>query len=156
MSSELFSSLADLVNTTDDLRTLQKEVAAIKQGVYGTGQNGISTILKEQVRAKVAKIIEPALSEKPEHVLDELLNDLKALPTIRLSIAFNPTQSTIEKISDWLRTNTDKQWVLDLAINPDVGAGTVIEVNGYYRDFSLKEKMAVAVEQATRNILKNI
>jgi len=156
MSSELFSALAESVNTTEDLRMLQKEVEAIKQSIYSTGKNGKDTVLREKVRAKVARIIEPALDEKPEHILDELLAELKALPIIRMNIAFQPTQSTIEKITDWLRTNTDQKWVLDLVINPDVGAGTILEVNGYYRDFSYKEKMSAAVQAATKKLMAQL
>ncbi|CAN5286763.1 hypothetical protein BH10PAT2_BH10PAT2_4280 [soil metagenome] len=156
MSSELFNSLADLVNTTDDLRTIQKEVELIKESVYSTGKKGMSNVLHEQVRAKVAKIIEPALTEKPAHTLDELATELQALPIIRMNIAFQPTQSTIEKITGWLRSNTEQKWILDLVINPEVGAGTVIEVNGYYRDYSLKQKMTQAVEAATKNMMKTL
>ncbi len=156
MSSNLFVSLAETLQTTDDLRLLENELDEVKGSVYSSGKNGLTTVLKERVRMHVAEILKPALSTKPEKTLDELITELKKLPILRMHIAFQPTRSTIEHFSHWLTQNTDQHWIMDLVIDPDVGAGVVLEVNGLYRDYSLKEKMDAAVQQATEHIFSQI
>jgi|GEM_PF-2515738 len=152
MSSDLFTSLTTMVQTTDDLRVLEREIEQVKSSIYSTGQNDLSTVLKEKVRMKVAELLTPALSTKPDKAIDEILTRLKQLPILRMRIAFEPTRSTIEHFSEWLAQNTTQHWVMELVVDPEVGGGTILEVNGLYRDFSLKEKMAVAVQQATQRI----
>jgi F0F1-type ATP synthase delta subunit len=156
MSSSLFTTLAETIQTTDDLRTLENELNEIKGSVYSTGKNGLTTVLKERVRMQTAEVIAPALASKPETTLDELISELKKLPILRMRIAFQPTRATIEHFSHWLQQNSDQHWVMDLVIDPELGAGVILEVNGLYRDFSLKEKMDQAVQQATQQIFSQI
>ena len=153
MSSELLTQLTDLLHTTYDVRVLRVELEKVKDSVYGNGNKSLETTLKEQVRTEVARILQPALVTNPEKVLDELVDEMKELPLLRLSIAFEPTQSSVEMITRWLQTNTGKHWILDLTVDPKVGAGAVIEAGGLYRDFSLNEKLDQVVQRVTQQLI---
>ncbi len=155
MSSNLLSPLADLLQTTADIRELESELSAIRAGIYGTGHHSLENVFKDRVRAKVASVLEPALQEttKPESVLNELTSEIKQLPILKLRIAFEPTQATFEKIGSWLHTNTEMHWVFDLVIDQSIGAGAIIEVNGLYRDYSFKNALDQSIQKATQQLL---
>jgi ATP synthase delta (OSCP) subunit len=88
--------------------------------------------------------------------LDKLQLNISNLPTLYINIAFEPTQETLELLSQWFMLNSDKQYVFDITVVPDLMAGAVLNLNGKYFDYSVKEKFNKIVKeviQAEENLL---
>lgn len=155
MSSEIIPQLIETIITIDDLKLLRQEVSQLKKSVYQNGKNALDKVLSDQVRISTAKILETSLTTQPDSLLTEIETQLANLPILRLRLAFSPTRTTLEKIATWLRKNSTPHWVLEIQIDPEILAGTIIEVNGFYRDFSYRDKISQSIQQATKKILES-
>jgi len=70
-----------------------------------------------------------------------LEKELRALPEMKLDIAFFPTDNFLNRISQWLQKEFGQRIILDITVNPKVVAGAIIEYQGNWRDFSLAKKI---------------
>ena len=77
--------------------------------------------------------------EKEE--ISKLEKELRALPEMKLDIAFFPTDNFLNRISQWLQKEIGQKVILDITVNPKVVAGAIIEYQGNWRDFSLAKKI---------------
>ena len=85
------------------------------------------------------KLGEMVMTEKEEASILE--KELRALPEMKLDIAFFPTDNFLNRISQWLQKEFDQRIILDITVNPKVVAGAIIEYQGNWRDFSLAKKI---------------
>jgi F0F1-type ATP synthase delta subunit len=70
------------------------------------------------------------------------LKDLiKKLKVIKLVLAFDPTNKTIENIHNFVEETVGIGYVLDIEVSSDVLAGAIIMFNGKYNDFTLKKSI---------------
>jgi hypothetical protein len=77
--------------------------------------------------------------EKEE--FSKLEKKLRALPEIKLEIAFFPKNNFLNRISQWLQETIGEKVILDITVNPKVVAGAKIEYRGNWRDFSLAKRV---------------
>jgi F0F1-type ATP synthase delta subunit len=71
---------------------------------------------------------------------DKLQEKIKTLPTLSLSIAFEPNEKTLELLDEWFTLNLKKQFIFDIAVNTNLVGGAAINFNGKYLDCSIKTK----------------
>lgn len=112
--------------------------------------------LAEKIRTKEELIF--FLKEIAEKELDigakeasELKKKLRALPEMKLKIAFPPKDNFIDEISRWLEKEIGQKVILDITVNPKVVAGAIIEYQGNWRDFSLAKKIDRLFSEKLRN-----
>ena len=72
--------------------------------------------------------------------LDKLQEKIKNLPTLSLSLSFEPNEQTLELLDEWFTLNLKKQFIFDIAVNPKLIGGAAINFNGKYLDCSIKSK----------------
>lgn len=79
------------------------------------------------------------LNEKSRATLSAMLNSLKSsAPIIHLSFSTNPTSNFIEKILQWLRSEVNAQILLNVGLQPEIGAGCIVRGNSLFLDLSLR------------------
>ena len=130
------------VKTTDDVLTLQKELEALTKYLFSTKKDTFETALQEEVRAWVADVVRAqggTTAATRKKFLDELNAQLKKLPAVQLTLAFQPTQKNIDVIHNWLHSQLQQPHVLHLVYDPSVVGGAVISYQGRYHDASLKK-----------------
>jgi F0F1-type ATP synthase delta subunit len=76
----------------------------------------------------------------------------KKLKVIKLVLAFDPTNRTIENIHNFVKETVGVGYVLDIEISQDVLAGAIIMFNGKYSDFTLKKSIEVAFKTKNESI----
>ena len=102
--------------------------------------------LAEKIRTReeliffLEKIAEKKSGQEKEEV-SKLEKKLRALPEIKLEIAFFPKDNFLNRISQWLQKEIGQKVILDITVNPKVVAGATIEYQGNWRDFSLAKKI---------------
>lgn len=160
MSSEVFTALTKNIHTVADLRLLQHELNELEHQLYSVGKKSNTDAISEHVRDSTLQILKPVLqstektSKKPQELLQSIQEELKSLPILKLGIAFEPTPKNIENISNWLKKNQEKQWILDLTVRPELMAGVVLEVDGRYKDYSFQTQLTTAITKAVSTLIK--
>lgn len=83
------------------------------------------------------------------HINQEKAADLKAfftkiqdtinkLPTLSLTIAFEPKEKTLHALSEWFVMNIKKQMLFEITVDPNVIGGATVNYQGKFLDASVK------------------
>jgi hypothetical protein len=97
--------------------------------------------LRTQVRSWVAEIILEELPDSidaAEEYLKSLKDKLAKLKKLKLVVAFEPTDSSIDKFIGFVHKNISQDVILEFEIDPQIYGGAQITYQGEYRDLSLK------------------
>ena len=84
------------------------------------------------------------ISKNPEDnriFFENLKKYLQNLPQVKIVIAFRPKKEFINKISLWLEKEINQKVILDLAFNPEIVGGALIEYQGRQVDLSLAKEI---------------
>lgn len=131
-----YSELVKVILTKRDSNILIGELGVLRRALFKTTPGAFEAVLKEEVRKKVADVIEFYISKgaDKEKLIGFLESKFRDLPTLVLTISFDPTGAIVERISKWVRGNVGEV-LLDLRIDRSVVAGAQISFNGkYYSD----------------------
>jgi F0F1-type ATP synthase delta subunit len=73
--------------------------------------------------------------------LDKLQEELEIEDTVELTIAFEPSEDFVNKLSKWFSSNVSESVVLNLHVEPELVGGVLINASGNYVDHSVKKKL---------------
>jgi hypothetical protein len=62
-------------------------------------------------------------------------------PVIHMSFSVSPSQKFLEKIISWLRNNVSEILILQIGLQPNIGAGFTLRTTNKFFDFSLRQHM---------------
>jgi F0F1-type ATP synthase delta subunit len=77
---------------------------------------------------------------------------IKKLKVIKLVLAFDPTNKTIENIHNFVEETVGIGYILDIEVSSDVLAGAIIMFNGKYNDFTLKKSIEDTFKEKNKEI----
>lgn len=60
-------------------------------------------------------------------------------PVLHISFSSDPTRGFLEKIAHWFRENIDPLAILQIGLQPNIGAGFTLRTNNKFFDFSLRQ-----------------
>jgi hypothetical protein len=123
--------------------------------------------LQQQIFQKLPKEIADILIEKlttaqptPEtkivikRQVNELLDKLRSCKSIKLTIAFQPDDTTITLFSDWIKTNINESALLDLQFDKSIVGGAQIIAGGVYKDYSVRKNLTNRFQIQKDEIMK--
>jgi F0F1-type ATP synthase delta subunit len=121
-------------------------LSAITDKIYKTGFNLEKTLIDQLGIQKKDKFMILLNSNKIQLSSNSALKDfitkvqekISSLPTISLTIAFEPKEGTLKSLSDWFPANINKQVLLDIKVDPEIIAGACVSYGGKCSDFSIK------------------
>lgn len=146
----MYSELLSHIRTKSDVWQLEDEVDLLLDHLYKGKAGDFDLALKKDVRSWVSELLTSAFAS-PDSKKDDYLRGLKVavekLRELKLTLAFEPTQNSIEKIHDWVRKNIGEGVILDITFNPTIFAGAIVIFEGEYRDLSLRNKFKEQFEQ---------
>jgi F0F1-type ATP synthase delta subunit len=76
--------------------------------------------------------------------LNKLAEAISTLPTVHLTLAVAPKMQLIKTISQWFIATYQKTVLLDIKVEPSLMAGSIVEFNGRYKDYSLKKSITAS------------
>ncbi len=85
--------------------------------------------------------------------LDTLKDLIKKFKVIKLILAFEPSQKTIENIHEFVSENIGVGYVLDIEKDERALAGSVVIFNGKYNDFTLRKSLEETFKEKRGQIL---
>jgi len=151
----MYSEILSHIRTKSEAWQLEDEVDLLLDHLYKGKAGDFELALKNDLRAWVSELLLSAFAN-PDVKKDEYLRGLKEaiakLRELKLTLAFEPTQNSIEKIHDWVRRNVGEGIILDVTLNPTIFAGAIVTFEGRYRDLSLRNKFREQFEQNRERI----
>lgn len=79
--------------------------------------------------------------------LSALTEAIKKIPTISVTLAIEPDERLVNRISTWLRANCETPLIIDVTRKQSTIAGAIIGLNGKYHDYTLRSILKKSVEQ---------
>ncbi|MEK7526183.1 MAG: F0F1 ATP synthase subunit delta [Patescibacteria group bacterium] len=136
-----FSNIVSQIQSRDDQNLLLDELSALKNSLFQIKQNTFDQVLTTKVRQKISAELEKILTASSDRagLLDQLTKQVQDLKTLDLTLSFEPTVETRQKIFTWVKTNMGEGVVINLKFDPTIIGGAQIAFNGKYVDLSLKK-----------------
>jgi len=86
--------------------------------------------------------------------LTTMQESISKLPTLTLTIAFEPQEKTLKSLSEWFLINMKRQVVFDFSVDKKVIAGATLTYNGKFFDFSVKPVFERILKNYTERLIK--
>lgn len=138
----IYSDLIKVLLTREDVNKLLWEIGVLRESLFKTDAGAFANILKSQVRKQVADVIEKYISAGDRvALLDFLEEKFKETPDIKLTLAFDPTQETIQKVSKWVKMSVGDV-LIDYKVDRSIIGGAIVEYGGKIGDFSVKKLLS--------------
>lgn len=141
----MYSEILANVRTRQEADLLVSELEGLLEKLYSSQSGDFDKALGKQVRPGVAIEIKKALQLQTvdrEKFLRGLIEAVKKLKVVRLTLAFEAREDLVEAISDWLLTHLPGQGViLDLSDDKSILGGALVSYEGMFGDFSLKKSL---------------
>jgi F0F1-type ATP synthase delta subunit len=145
---EKYKGLIELTKTTEDLVDLGDEIDSLMHSLYHVDLYKFEDALSQFVRLRIAREIRKLIQLHSLNTKDEIkeffsdaYRAICRLPILRLTLAFEPSESIINTISHWARTNLEEGVLLDLSMDRSVLGGAVIVYRGKFYDYSISKKL---------------
>lgn len=153
----MYSDILSCVKTSQDKAILLSEINTLLKSLFEP-KKGVEETLKSEVRAGIASVIRAKLAEGEdlEKYLSGLAQELESRQEVKLELAFEPTEKTLEHISAWLAANVGEHAIVSLAVNSALLGGAVVSFNGKYYDGSLCKVVEETLLQNRDNLIKTI
>jgi len=138
--------LSDFFTTKAESNDFLSRITAISEMVYQTNFN-LEKALKEQFGVNKFDRFLTLLRDNNinaeslpavKDFLHMLLEKITALPTLALTIAFEPKEQTLKVLSEWFLVNMHKQILFEITVDPTLVGGALITYNGKFSDFSIR------------------
>lgn len=149
-----YKSLIELTKTTEDVVSLDEEIGLLLQSLFHFDKGKFEEILESQIRIRVAIEIRKLLQtnifmskEEIKALLTDAYHTICVLPILRLTLAFEPSESVINSISYWARQKLEAGILLDLSLDRSLLGGAVIMHKGKFYDYSLRNKLREIFEK---------
>ena len=138
--------LSELFNTKSQAQDFSSRMAIVVKKVFETGFTPEGALLEQFGVAKKDAFMtilrnngvnaESRLAIKT--FIDKIQEHISALPTISLTLAFEPTEKTLQGLSRWFILNIKKQVLFDITVDTKLIGGAVISSGGRFLDYSIK------------------
>lgn len=155
MDTSVFKEFTTNINTVDKLNELLTDASEAETTSFVSSANHLSASIKGKVSKKFEEIIRnlearnelPKSPEDRSKFFEGLKEYLQKLPRISLELAFNPTEKFVNKISNFLKEGSDSTPILDIQVKPNILAGTTIEKDGVFKDYSYTTRLDQILKQ---------
>jgi F0F1-type ATP synthase delta subunit len=77
-------------------------------------------------------------NEELKNLFLKLQDNIRNMPIVILTVAFEPNQISLKELLDWFLFNIKKQILIDIQIDKKLIAGATISYNGKFKDYSIR------------------
>lgn len=142
------------LKTTQEVDELSLELDSLTSALFKSEEMTLEKALSSiRTRSKdmIMKIfsknnLDSTNKETVRDFLDTFRELIKNFKVIKLILAFEPSQKTIENIHNFVSENIGVGFVLDIEKDESVLGGSVVIFNGKYNDFTLRKTLGEVFE----------
>lgn len=145
-----FDIFLKTLRTTEDATLLTNEMESILQAIYKSSDQTISDVLKKVIRASTLSMLTTTINAQGSEKLDQqevkkyadgLIAEIKKAKLLKLSLAFSPTDETLDLLHAWTKHASKELILLNITTNTHILGGVIVSYEGYYQDISLESKL---------------
>ncbi len=136
----MYSDILLKLRTKEEVQKINEEIDLLINSFYSDNPSETEFLLRSKIRLWFAEILREkfkSLDDKKKF-LEGLKEEIKKIKILTLVVAFEPTETSIDKFIGFVRRNIGEKIVLEILIDKEILAGAKIIWQGEYRDFSLK------------------
>ncbi len=157
--------IAQEVRTRENRDLLLLELENISFEVFQKKSTSLEDYLSGTLRMSTAKLIRTlakdegiSLDDKEgiANLLSTLKDKLLNLKVLTLTLAFEPTEKTIDKLYDEVSKRFGPEVILDFLKDRGVAAGAIVSYAGIYTDYSLRKIVREKFESEREKLNKII
>jgi|SRR3989344_3882028 len=147
--SSIYSDLLNSFNTTQEVNDFLGDLDFVSAELFKSRYKSLSEILAS-ISATSAKNIEEIFTKNKSGAgnketingfLEQIKNSLKNFKTIKLTLAFEPSSKTIEKIHNHVLNTLGQGYILEIEVSENIMGGAIVIFNGKYEDYSIKKSL---------------
>lgn len=159
----IYSDIKNHIQTTRNLNDFSSEIDKLLESIFKPSINQSFDNALNEVSIKTAERIKELFRhnnldisnrEIIKDFLTNLKDQLKNYKIIKLTIAFEPSNKSIENIYNWVLTALDNSYILDIEVNTAILGGAIVVFNGQYRDLTLKKTLRDLFDTKREEILQ--
>lgn len=160
-----FQPILTTIRTKGDVDHLVHEVDLLLEGLFRLKNGSFEELLKTSVRLDTKDLlvsvcqkegIDSKEGEKIKKFLEDLKEEILKLKAFKITLAFDPTEKTINKLSSWVKINMGENIILEIEKDTSLLGGAVFVNEGKYMDFSLRKKIEEVFENKKEEIASAI
>lgn len=149
MNENLVRLFTQNLSDTEELLDLLEQLNFVKNNLYHSQSGLITQKMRKSLTATLERIfqqaellnLEPQDETEQRFFLDQLIQYLKSLPVVRITLAFTPTLEFIRKMNEVITVLSGKKVILDIGVNHRIVAGCLLDCNGKFRDYSEQQRI---------------
>jgi|CXWL01.1.fsa_nt_gi hypothetical protein len=161
----MISKLLNRIRTVDERDKLLTEVDLLMASLYEDNGKGFEKALLARVRFWVTEIIKEEVTNDKDQIekyLKGLRANLENMLLMKLTLAFEPTDVSIDKFFDYVNKNIKTETksgdfqgiILSFEYDPKILGGAEITWKGEYRDLSLRRLFEDEYEAKRGDVMK--
>lgn len=86
----------------------------------------------------------PTLGEDPYSKIEEYTKKIKELPELTLFLSFTPDEPNLAMLINWLRKEVNPSLLVNIKLEPHLGAGCAFIIDGVYHDYSITKDLVLS------------
>lgn len=154
----MYSSILNQIKTKDDADLLLGEIDILLRSLYDSGGGGFDSVMATKIRASISnqlsEIFSKNISLDKKVFLEGLRDVLGRLEEVGVTLSFEPSRDTIERLANFVKKQIGESAVLNIGCDPSIIGGAVIIYKGKYKDFSFRRIFETVFQQERKDILK--
>lgn len=147
--TSLYSDIYNTIYTQAQAHDFISKIDALLFKIYqhmGNVEEHLDTIFDKETAAKIRTQAASSHVDISNYVLFqkfllEIKEQIMALSSITLFLAFEPQDVSLKKFSDYFMKAWGRKFLFRIEVKKEIIGGAVIVFNGTYRDYSLKSKL---------------
>lgn len=133
----------------DDLMLIERSLFRGKEGLISQKGRDFTTSSIISLFEEIEKTgLEPETDAKQLSFLKNLVSYLKGLPMVKVTLAFAPTNTFLERISNSISAIVGKKTLIDLVVNQYIVGGAIFEYKGKIISQTLNSKLDESLRKA--------
>lgn len=151
---EILISLLSVIKTKEDKLSFLAQLNNLNQLFYSQGKDiqSFMEVLPYRKKEKLLSLakeqgIDMHNNQAIQSFIMQIMQLLQKSKEVNLTIAFEPSEEIITKLSTWFVVNLKKAVILDITVDPTLIGGIIIGYNGFYKDISLKKVLLEKYQQ---------
>ena len=131
---------SDVSRMIFDLETIEEFFLQVKVRRPGNAVNlpATSKMMGDVLRQNDLNLLKPEDRVKLKFILTTIRNKS---PVVHMSFSVSPNQKFLEKMISWMRQNVSEIIILQIGLQPNIGAGFTLRTSNKFFDFSLRQHM---------------
>jgi F0F1-type ATP synthase delta subunit len=140
---DTYTTVTETILTTNEAKQVLSALEQSLNTLYSSKNKGSlfenlsPDIRDELVAAFQDEKIDLADKKKVDVYIKGLIEYLKTLQSVILTVAYRPSQKQVEQLQGWLQKNVPKKLLLEIKVDPAITAGAKVEYNGIYKNYSI-------------------